>query len=49
MECFKWDLTGHSSRTMGDIDAEGDLNSGGLFYVFGEECFCFLLLSEESA
>ena len=31
-ECFKWDLTGHPSRNMEDIGAEGDLNSGDHSY-----------------
>ena len=30
VECFKWGLLGHKNRSMGNSDAEGDLNSGGL-------------------
>ena len=32
MECFKWDLMGHSSRNMENIGAEGDLNSEDFSY-----------------
>lgn len=30
VECFKWDLVGHISRSIGDNDFEGDLNCGSL-------------------
>jgi hypothetical protein len=37
VECFKWGLTGHSSKNIGDIGAEGDLNCRDLVQVASEE------------
>ena len=37
MKCFKLGLVNHSSRKMEDIDAEGDLNCGGLAQEVSEE------------
>ena len=32
VECFKWGLMGHSSRSMEDCGAEGYLNCGKCFW-----------------
>jgi hypothetical protein len=32
IECFKWDLMGHSSRNMEDIGTEDDVNCGDSSY-----------------
>ena len=37
VECFKWSSEGHTSRSMEDSGAEGDLNCGGLAQVVSEE------------
>ena len=42
MECFKWGLMGHPSRSMEDSGAEGDLNYGGLAQEISEKNFSTL-------
>ena len=48
MECFKWGLMGHPSRTMEDFVTESDLNYLDLvqeisvenFNMWPRDCFC---------
>jgi hypothetical protein len=37
VQCFKWGLVGHISRSMGGSGTEGDLNCGGLAQEVSEE------------
>jgi hypothetical protein len=42
VECFKWALTGQSSRSMEDSGAESDLNCGDLAQEVSEKNFRML-------
>ena len=43
MECFKWSLMGHTSRSIENSGAEGDLNCGASIKRFSEKNFSMLL------